>query len=152
MTLARTCQVLLVDDDEGHVELVRRNLVRSGLCAPITAVDRGEAALDFLHARGAWAGRNRELPLLLLLDIKMPGSIDGLEVLRRVKGDARTRLTPVFMLTTTDDPNEIRRCYELGCNAYLSKPVEPERFVEEISRLGSFLGVVRAPVPRGAAS
>jgi CheY-like chemotaxis protein len=81
---------------------------------------------------------------LLLLDIKMP-RVDGVEVLRQLKSDSQTALVPVIMLTTTDDPREIQRCYELGCSVYITKPVDYQAFVEAINRLGLFLQVVRLP-------
>jgi CheY-like chemotaxis protein len=82
--------------------------------------------------------------MLLLLDIKMP-RVDGVEVLRQLKSDSQTALVPVIMLTTTDDPREIQRCYELGCSVYITKPVDYQAFVEAINRLGLFLQVVRIP-------
>ena len=96
-------------------------------------------------AKGAYAaGRNASQPMLLLLDIKMP-RVDGVEVLRQLKSDPQTALIPVIMLTTTDDPREIQRCYELGCSVYITKPVDYQAFVEAIKRLGLFLQVVRIP-------
>ena len=83
-------------------------------------------------------------PILLLLDIKMP-RVDGIEVLRQLKADPETAMIPVIMLTTTDDPREVKRCYELGCSVYITKPVDYQAFVEAINRLGLFLQVVRIP-------
>ena len=82
--------------------------------------------------------------MLLLLDIKMP-RVDGVEVLRQLKSDPQTALVPIIILTTTDDPREIQRCYELGCSVYITKPVDYQAFVEAINRLGLFLQVVRIP-------
>jgi CheY-like chemotaxis protein len=79
-----------------------------------------------------------------LLDIKMP-RVDGEEVLRRLKADDRTAKTPVIMLTTTDDPREVQRCYELGCNVYVTKPIGYDEFIEAIKRLGMFLAIVKVP-------
>jgi CheY-like chemotaxis protein len=81
---------------------------------------------------------------LLLLDIKMP-RVDGIEVLRQVRSDPRTSMLPIIMLTTTDDPREVERCYQLGCNVYVTKPVDYQSFVEAIKRLGLFLQVVAIP-------
>lgn len=136
--------ILLAEDDDGHATLIRRNLARAGVRNELVHVKDGQEALDYLFCRGRHAGRTLEAPLLLLLDIKMP-RVDGIEVLRRVKHDERTSKVPVIMLTTTDDPREIERCYELGCNVYVTKPVEYERFVEAIRRLGMFLEVVILP-------
>ena len=94
--------------------------------------------------RGIYEGRDTSQSLLLLLDIKMP-RVDGVEVLRQLKADPRTALIPVIMLTTTDDPREIQRRYELGCSVYITKPVDYQGFVEAIKRLGLFLQVVRLP-------
>ncbi len=136
--------ILVADDDDGHVELVRRNLRRAGVVNPIARVDRGDSALEFVRRRLA-EGPVASAGLLLLLDIKMPGPIDGIEVLRVLKSEPVTAKVPVIMLTTTNDPREIQRCYELGCNVYVTKPVEPEAFMEAIHRLGLFLSIVRVP-------
>jgi CheY-like chemotaxis protein len=136
--------IVLAEDDDGHASLVQRNLERAGLANGLQRLNDGQEALDFLRSEGAYAGRNSNQPVLLLLDIKMP-RVDGMEVLRQLKSDPRTALIPVIMLTTTDDPREIQRCYELGCSVYITKPVEYQRFVEAIKRLGLFLQVVRVP-------
>ena len=136
--------ILVVDDDEGHTELVRRNLQRSGISNPIVALTSGSQALDYIFSRGPYADRIDNGEMLVLLDINMPG-IDGIEVLRQIKSDANAKRIPVLMLTTTDDPREINRCYELGCNVYIIKPVDPSAFIEAIRRLGLFLAVVRTP-------
>jgi CheY-like chemotaxis protein len=86
----------------------------------------------------------RDIPLLLLLDINMP-FVDGIEVLRQIKAEELTAKMPVIMLTTTDDPREIQRCYELGCSVYITKPVEYDSFVEAVKRLGLFLQIVTVP-------
>jgi CheY-like chemotaxis protein len=139
--------ILVVDDDEGHIELVRRNLRRAGITNPIEVVPSGRAALDFIFGpagREGGGSRTSSDDLLILLDINMPG-IDGVEVLRQVKADPEARRIPVLMLTTTDDPREIDRCYELGCNIYITKPVDPTEFMVAIQRLGLFLSVVSLP-------
>lgn len=145
-------EILLVDDDAGHTELVRRSLRRNGLTNAITAVNSGDSAMDYLFGRGHWHGRAPGGPLLVLLDLKMPGAVDGGDVLRLAKADARTRHIPIIVLTTTNDPREVNRCYDLGCSAYLAKPVEPERFAETVRRLGQFLDVLSAPTLEGATS
>jgi CheY-like chemotaxis protein len=136
--------VLLVEDDEGHASLVQRNLKRSGIANEIVHVRDGQDAIDFLWRQGAYSSRNKEGPLLLLLDINMP-RVDGIEVLRRVKSDETMSKIPVIMLTTTDDPREVKRCYELGCSIYVTKPVAYDDFVEAVKRLGLFLAIVEAP-------
>jgi len=136
--------IVLAEDDDGHASLVQRNLERAGLANGLQRLKDGQEALDYFRAEGDYVGRNIGQPVLLLLDIKMP-RVDGVEVLRLIKSDPRTALIPVIMLTTTDDPREIQRCYELGCNVYITKPVDYQAFVEAIKRLGLFLQVVRLP-------
>lgn len=136
--------ILIVDDDEGHVELLRRNLGRISLGNPLFALHDGARALDYLFRRGEFAGRNGS-ESLVLLDINMPGSVNGVEVLRQVKANPATRKTPIIMLSTTDDPREVSLCYELGCSVYITKPVDPLQFIEAIKRLGLFLQVIRLP-------
>jgi CheY-like chemotaxis protein len=136
--------IVLVEDDDGHANLVERNLQRAGLANGIHRLKDGQEALDYVQGKGAHAGRPGPHPMLLLLDIKMP-RVDGVEVLRQLKSDPQTALVPIIMLTTTDDPREIQRCYELGCSVYITKPVDYQAFVEAINRLGLFLQVVRVP-------
>jgi CheY-like chemotaxis protein len=136
--------IVLAEDDEGHATLIQRNLERVGLVNRFTWVKDGQEALDFLFAEGPYAGRPAAETTLLLLDINMP-RVDGVEVLRRLKADPRTAGLPVIVLTTTDDPREIERCYRLGCNVYVTKPVEYPAFIEAIKRLGLFLQVVQVP-------
>jgi len=136
--------IVLVEDDDGHATLVERNLGRIGVSNSILRLNDGQEALDFLNGQSQSSPRNLNQPILLLLDIKMP-RVDGLEVLRQLKSQPETALIPVIILTTTDDPREIQRCYELGCSVYITKPVDYVAFVEAINRLGLFLQVVRIP-------
>jgi CheY-like chemotaxis protein len=145
MNLTKRMTIVIVDDDDGHVELVRRNLRRSGIDNDMVSFANGLAALDFVMCRGVHANRAGDGELLLLLDINMPG-LDGVEVLRQVKDNPSTKKIPVVMLTTTDDPREINRCYDLGCNVYVTKPVEPAAFIEAVQRLGLFISVVSLPI------
>ncbi len=137
--------VLLAEDDDGHAELVQRNLARSGIVNRIVRARDGQEALDYVFRRGAYAERSEPQQLLLLLDINMP-RVDGVEVLTQIKGSEATASMPTIMLTTTDDPREIRRCYEKGCNVYVTKPVDYSAFVEAIRRLGLLLQIVKVPV------
>lgn len=149
LTESQPMTILVVDDDEGHCELIRRNLSRGGVSNPVVVVHRGDAALDYIHGSGGTAPAE---PLLMLLDINMPGQMNGLDVLRAVKEDPATRRIPVIMLTTSDDPREISRCYELGCNVYVTKPIEAQTFIEAIKRLGLFVSIVSlAPLQSGLA-
>lgn len=136
--------IVLAEDDEGHASLVRRNLKRAGVANEVVHVSDGQQALDYIRREARYANRDPGGCLLLVLDINMP-RVDGVEVLRQVKAGEATAKIPVIMLTTTDDPREIERCYQLGCSVYITKPVEYEAFVEAIKRLGLFLQVVRVP-------
>ena len=136
--------LILAEDDEGHASLVQRNLRRAGFVNDLVHVKDGQEALDYIRGEGTFVGRIINDFVLLLLDINMP-RIDGVEVLRRIKADPVTAKIPVIMLTTTDDPREIERCYDLGCSVYLTKPVEYDGFIEAINRLGLFLQVVKVP-------
>ena len=140
----RPILIVLVEDDDGHAKLVERNLKRAGLSNGIHRLKDGQEAIDFVQGKGAYSGRNAPHPMLFLLDIKMP-RIDGVEVLRQLKANPETALVPVIMLTTTDDPREIQRCYSLGCSVYITKPVDYQAFVEAINRLGLFLQVGAIP-------
>ena len=139
--------ILLAEDDDGHANLIHRNLERAGLANGFVRVRDGQEALDLIRREGEHAGRAPLGDYLLLLDINMP-RVDGVEVLRQVKADPALVTTPVIMLTTTDDPREIERCYKYGCNVYITKPVAYDKFVEAIRQLGLFLQVVKVP-PNG---
>jgi CheY-like chemotaxis protein len=136
--------IVLAEDDEGHASLIERNLKRAGVANEIAHVRDGQEALDYIGRRGAYGERAIDLPLVVLLDINMP-RVNGIDVLRQMKTDAATAKIPVIMLTTTDDPIEVERCYRLGCSAYVTKPVPYEGFVETVKRIGNFLGIVRVP-------
>jgi CheY-like chemotaxis protein len=139
--------ILLVEDDAGHARLIEKNLRRSNITNRIITLGEGQAALDFLFGEGHYTGSQSPRPLLVLLDLNLP-VLDGYQVLQRMKADERTRHIPVITLTTTDDTREVARCYELGCNVYMTKPVDYQRFSEAIRKLGLFLSVVS--IPNGA--
>ncbi|MBN8875028.1 MAG: response regulator [Rhodospirillales bacterium] len=144
--------ILVVDDDEGHCELIRRNLRRGGVSNPVVTLHRGKDALAYVRERGRDRHANEPERLLMLLDINMPGGLNGVDVLREIKADPVTRKIPVIILTTTDDPREIGRCYDLGCSIYITKPVEAQAFIDAIKRLGLLVSIVSlAPMrPDGA--
>lgn len=139
--------ILIAEDDEAHAALIQRNLKRAGIRNEQLLFGDGQQTLDFLQRSGDWQ-RTPATAYLLLLDIKMP-KVDGVEVLRRVKRDPELKKLPVIMVTTTDDPQEVERCHELGCSSYMSKPVEYEQFAEAVRRLGLFLNVVEVPIIDG---
>jgi len=133
--------ILLVEDDPGHARLIEKNLRRSNITNEIIALSDGQQAIDYLFGEGRYTSARPPSPMLMLLDLNLP-VLDGYQVLRRMKGDERTKHIPVVILTTTDDAREVVRCYELGCNIYITKPVNYERFSEAIGKLGLFLAVV----------
>jgi CheY-like chemotaxis protein len=139
--------ILLAEDDDGHASLIRRNLKRAGVANEIVRVRDGQEALDYIRGQGPSAGRPAGAPLLLLLDINMP-RVDGVGVLQAIKADPATAQVPVIMLTTTDDPREVDRCYQLGCSVYVTKPVQYEAFVDALTRLGMFLEIIKVPQAR----
>lgn len=140
----RDVVLLIADDDAGHARLIEKNLRRAGLSNPILRFEDGQQILDFIFQRGDGQKRTADTPYLLLLDIRMP-KVDGVEVLRQLKADAELRKIPVCMLTTTDDPREVERCHALGCNNYIVKPVDYEKFSEAITNLGLFISLVQVP-------
>jgi CheY-like chemotaxis protein len=140
--------ILIAEDDDGHATLIERNLRRAGVKNQVLRFADGQAVLDFLLRNGAGPHREPHTPYILLLDIRMP-KIDGVEVLRQVKGSDELKKLPIIMLTTTDDPQEVDRCHSLGCSIYITKPVEYDSFVEGIMKLGGFLVVVKVPSING---
>lgn len=149
MSSGEEVSIIAVEDDDGHASLIERNLRRAGLANGFVRLRDGQEAIDyFLGAERRCQSPSR---CVLLLDINMP-RVDGVEVLRRLKADPRTSLVPVVMLTTTDDPREISRCYELGANVYITKPVEYESFMEAVRRLGFFIQIVKLPDGRASES
>ena len=136
--------ILLVEDDPGHARLIEKNLRRANLANDIIVLDNGQKAIDFLLRQGDYANDRHLDPLLILLDLNLPIK-SGFQVLQVIKADERTKHIPVVMLTTSEVPQEIERCYALGCNVYVTKPVEYEQFAEAIRNLGLFLSVVKIP-------
>lgn len=136
--------ILLVEDDPGHARLIEKNLRRSGITNELVAVGDGQEALDYLHGKGEYATAGSSSPLLVLLDLNLP-VLDGYQVLQRMKANERTKRIPVIILTTTDDSREVSRCYDLGCNVYITKPVDYQEFSDAIRKIGLFLSVVTVP-------
>jgi len=137
-------KILIAEDDEGHAELITEQLRNAGVSNEIIRFRDGQELWDYLMAEGRRTPQYDGGGFLLFLDIVMP-RLDGLEVLRRIKTDKQWRNLPVIMLTTTDDPREIESCYTLGCNCYITKPMEYERFTEMLKRLDLFMMVVQTP-------
>lgn len=140
--ISETISIIMVEDDDGHARLIEKNLRRAGISNAIMHFTTGKQAVDYFFDENGIA--NHVEPMLVLLDLNLP-EMDGYDVLTRLKGDLRTRAIPVIILTTTDNPREIDRCYELGCNVYVTKPVDYEAFAEAIRKLGLMLAVVKVP-------
>jgi CheY-like chemotaxis protein len=132
--------IVMIEDDEGHARLIQKNLQRAGVYNEVQHFGDGTSAMR--HLLGA--GRPNGHPLLVLLDLNLP-DMSGVDILRQLKDDADLRRAPVIVLTTTDDQREIERCYELGCNVYITKPVNYETFAQAIRQLGLFLAVIQVP-------
>lgn len=132
----------MVEDDPGHARLIEKNLRRASIANEIVHFSDGSEVIKYFFGDDG-EGRIHER-ILILLDLNLP-NIDGYEVLMRLKSETRTQRIPVIILTTTDNPREIERCYELGCNVYITKPVEYENFSEAIRKLGLMLEVVKVP-------
>jgi CheY-like chemotaxis protein len=136
--------ILLVEDDPGHAVLIEKNLRRGGISNTIVTVDDGQKAVDFLLKQGGYKGDTHSAPLVILLDLNLP-VLDGYQVLKLIKNDERTKQIPVVILTTTDNPAEVAKCYELGCNVYITKPVEYDEFSKAIQNLGLLLSIIKVP-------
>ncbi len=136
--------ILYAEDDEGHATLVRRNLVRTALASDAVHVRDGQEALDYIYRRGPWSRRTPHDALLILLDLNMP-RLGGLDVLDALKHDTRLAHIPVFVLTTTDNPTELERCYARGAAACLVKPLDYGSFGDMVRRLADFLVAARMP-------
>ena len=148
-SMTREVVILIADDDAGHTRLIEKNLSRAGLHNATQRFEHGQQVLDFFFGKGEGPRYKSDMAYLLLLDIRMP-KVDGVEVLRQIKNDGVLRKMPVIMLTTTDDPREVARCHELGCNSYIVKPVDYDKFAEAIKNLGLYISLVEVPEVSGA--
>jgi two-component system response regulator len=138
-------EILLVEDNPNDVELALHALKKNNLANHIEVVRDGAEALEFLFATGGYAGRNVDNgPRVVLLDLKLP-KVDGLEVLRRVKADPRTRSIPIVVLTSSREERDIVESYELGVNSYIAKPVDFDQFTEAVRQLGYYWLLLNQP-------
>jgi len=137
---AQAVTIVMVEDYEGHARLIDKNLQRAGVFNEVQHFTDGISALDYLVG----ASRPEQRPFLVLLDLNLP-DMNGVDILARLKGDEKLRRAPVVVLTTTDDQREVQRCYDLGANVYITKPVEYESFSQAIRQLGLFLSVIQVP-------
>jgi DNA-binding response OmpR family regulator len=137
--------IIMIEDDEGHARLIERNIRRSGVNNEIIPFTNGTDAIKYLFGRDDSGLAHGERALLILLDLNLP-DMSGLDVLRRVKENSHLKSALVVILTTADDARDIKRCYELGCNVYITKPVNYESFANAIRQLGLFFSVIQVPV------
>lgn len=146
MTTNQQVTILLAEDNAGHARLIEKNLHRANIANKIIKFENGQELLDFLFKSGGCKNDHsaEDHALLVLLDLRLP-IMSGYQVLTRMKKDKRTRHIPVIILTTTENPQEISKCYALGCNVYITKPLEYDEFCEAIRKLGFFLTIVRIP-------
>jgi two-component system response regulator len=136
--------ILLAEDNPNDLELTQLAL-QAGKCAnQLDVVRDGAEALDYLFRRGTYSGRDPTEPRVILLDIKLP-LVSGIEVLRAVKADTRTRHLPVVMLTSSAQDRDLAACYELGANSYIVKPVDVERFFDAVQQVGLYWLVLNEP-------
>ena len=139
--------ILLVEDNPDDEALTLRAFRKSNILNPVVVARDGVEALDYLFGTGAHAGRDTaEQPQVVLLDLKLP-RLDGLEVLQRLRADARTRWLPVVILTTSSEDSDILSSYQLGANSYIRKPVDFEQFIEAARQLGLYWLVLNVPPP-----
>jgi CheY-like chemotaxis protein len=137
-------RVLIAEDDEGHATLIRRNLKRAGLGEHSVYLKDGQELLDYVYKQAQFSARQPSDAVAIIADLNMP-RLNGFEVLQRLKSDVDLSRIPVYVMTTTDNPAEIERCYELGAAAYLVKPLDYGVFGEMVRRLAEFLSSIRLP-------
>ena len=137
-------RILLVEDSDNDAELVLTALSQNNLANEVIVVRDGEEALDYLYRRGMFRLRMEGNPVVVLLDLKLP-KIDGMEVLAQLKSDPVMRIVPIVVLTSSREEPDLRRCYELGVNAYVVKPVDFHEFVDAIKGVGLFWAVINQP-------
>ena len=142
MTSHHPVTIVMIEDDEGHARLIERNIRRAGISNHVRHFLDGTTAVEYLF--NGEDGPNLNGPALILLDLNLP-DMSGTDILAKIKSAPNLKRTPVVVLTTTDDKTEIQRCYDLGCNVYVTKPVDYESFADAIRQLGLFLSVIQVP-------
>ncbi|MEO8658923.1 MAG: response regulator [Bryobacteraceae bacterium] len=143
-------EILLVEDHPNDIELTLEALSAHHMANPVVVVEDGAQALDYLFYRGKYTSRSPGLPILILLDLKLP-KVSGLEVLAALKADAVLSLVPVVMLTASKEEFDVVRSYQLGVNAYVVKPLVFDAFLQAVRQIGGFWGIVNEPPPPIAA-
>jgi CheY-like chemotaxis protein len=142
-------RILLAEDNQNDVELTLSALEEYNLANEVVVVRDGVEVLDYVFQRGQFANHPNGTPAVILLDLKMP-RMDGLEVLRQLRGDARFKRVPIVMVTSSREEQDLVRSYELGVNAYVVKPVDFQKFVECIKQIGFFWALINEPPPNAA--
>ena len=136
--------IVMVEDDEGHARLIEKNVRRAGVHNEIVPFTLGKDALDFILGESRDGLVSKDRYLLVLLDLNLP-DMSGIKILEQIKTNEHTKRLPVVVLTTTDDEGEIQKCYDLGANVYITKPVDYEGFATAIRNLGLFFSVIQVP-------
>jgi DNA-binding response OmpR family regulator len=136
--------IIMIEDDEGHARLIEKNIRRAGVNNQIIPFTNGTDAVNYLMGPDGSGEVSARRQLLVLLDLNLP-DMTGVDILEKVKSNIHTKRSPVVVLTTTDDEREIQRCYDLGANVYITKPVEYESFANAIRQLGLFFSVIQVP-------
>lgn len=139
-------RILLAEDNDHDVELTLAALDEYNLANEVVLARDGVEALDYLYGRGKFAGHANGLPVVVMLDLKMP-KMDGLEVLRQMRNDPALKSVPVVMITSSREEQDLIRSYELGVNAYVVKPVDFQKFVQSIKQIGFFWAIINEPPP-----
>ena len=143
-TKADHVTIVMIEDDEGHARLIERNIRRAGVTNEIVPFANGTTALEYLLGADGTGLSNARRALLVLLDLNLPDTT-GVAILETLKSNQHLKRSPVVILTTTDDEREIQRCYDLGANVYITKPVNYEGFANAIRQLGMFVSVMQVP-------
>ncbi len=141
---AKPVIIVMIEDDEGHARLIEKNIRRAGVNNEIVPFTTGAEALIYLLGRDGSGKVSAGRQLLVLLDLNLP-DMTGIDILKKLKDNEHTRRSPVVVLTTTDDSREIQRCYDLGANVYITKPVDYDGFSNAIRQLGLFFAVMQVP-------
>jgi DNA-binding response OmpR family regulator len=144
MAAGKEVTIVMIEDDEGHARLIEKNVRRAGVNNPIIPFTNGTSALDHILGVDRSGSVSEGRYLLILLDLNLP-DMSGIDILEKVKANVHTKRLPVIILTTTDDEREIQRCYDLGANVYITKPVEYDSFAHAIRQLGLFFSVMQIP-------
>ena len=136
--------IIMIEDDEGHARLIEKNIRRAGVNNQIIPFQDGTSALRYLFGADGSGAESAGRQLLILLDLNLP-DMTGVDILEKVKSNVHTKRSPVVVLTTTDDQTEIQRCFDLGANVYITKPVDYDGFANAIRQLGLFFSVIQVP-------